>query len=760
MPNNDIQELYQELKNTQSTSAKYAPFLQAMDVLDVEMRELMEPDENGWKLLTPERFQSFSQKYRDAGIKLEQYLSNTASTQDPAELAVREKAKALSEMMSRDAAVFRRYNPSVPGNQKSLPTLLEESRTPVIDISSTNLNSVGGAQSSRLPMTFVDQDGRPVSGVFTKASYYDPMANFNKAVSRATREQGISPQGTALLNNFMSAYKTYYTEHPDPKKPVGTAPDMLDNFFRNCMKNPKGSGWKMSTDKIAAEIAAVNGLTSLEVKQAIGKKALDTLASGMRSMAFETYINNAEVGMIDKARIDTKNAGMSIVAELLGCPKVVCRAKPMKIRDGKGNLIEGTFMEMAKGIDPNSPGKEGQRIGATSLKKAAPEGLEAIADLQVLDYLCGNVDRHGGNLFYQFDDRGRLIGVQGIDNDSSFGTYVPQLGKDAVRRLPVAPNMGVISKKTADIILNTSPAELAFALRGTIDEPSIKACCDRLNVMKHVINLSREKLNQNTREIKYPFLRELTTQEFGETDIEQLTDKKHNNHFRECNERMAWFGMSNSIGGPISAKMVGSENRATQAGLYGQFNVADQMSRKLKEKTSFFRGSSSQNYKDIEEAVREYKRLQNRILNRIINSEAKKANGDASPDVVFGQYVTALDISKMRQGLLKIKTAANKYAVEKRAEVARNGKTPEDDQYIKDRIDLAEEISAYVDKHLELTEDEKATLESNDRRSMEDYVRGQKSAADNELNINADNAVPKNINGNGHEPEGPVQGLV
>ena len=338
-------------------------------------------------------------------------------------------------------------------------------------------------------------------------------------------------------------------------------------------------------------------------------------------MAFETYINNSEIGMTDKARIDTKNAGMSIVAELLGCPNVICRAQPMKIRDAKGNLIEGTFMQMAKGVDPNRPTREGQNASKSSLNHTDGRGLESIADLQVIDYICGNVDRHGGNLFYQFDEKGKFIGDQGIDNDSSFGTKVPQLSKDAVRRLPVAPNMGAISKKTADIIMNTSPAELAFTLRGTIDEPSIQACCDRLYVMQHVITLSRRKLDPNTREIKYPYLRELTTKEFAEADIEKLADKTHKNHFYEIRERMTMIGATAKVANePLSTKMVGSENRATQAG-------------------------------------------------------------------IFGQYVNALDMSKMRQGLLKIKAAADKYATEKVAEVHRNGKQPEDDQYIKGRQD-------------------------------------------------------------------------
>ena len=750
MPDNNIQELYQELKASQSTSQNYAPFLQSMETLDSEMKALMEPDENGWKLLTPERFKSFSEKYRDAGIKLEQYLAGTASTQDPAERLIREKAEKLAALMAKDASVFRRYNPASPRSQKSLPTLLEESRIPVIDISSTNLSSVGGAQSSRVPMSFVGPDGQTMTGVFTRASYFDPLGKFNRAAEKAANQPGVTPQGADLLKNFMSAYKTYYTQNADPKKPVSNAPTMLDRFLRNSRKSTGSTNWTMSTDKIVSEIALVNGMSADAVKQACGKKALNSLASDMKSMAFETYINSFEVGMTDKARVDTKNAGMSIVADLLGVPNVICRAQPVKIKDAKGNIVEGTFMEMARGTDPNSPGREGIRAGKSSLKHTDGRGLESIADLQVLDYICGNVDRHGGNLFYQFDDDGKLIGVQGIDNDSSFGTFTPQLKKDAVRRLPVAPTMGVISKKTADLIMNTSPSELAFALRGTIDEPSIKASCDRLKIMQHVISLSRKQLDQNTRDIKYPYLRELTTEEFANADIKKLTDAKENNHFREVHERLPMIASSaRASNEPLSASLVGSENRATEAGIYGQYKFAGQIEKKLKDKTSFFRGSSSQNYKDIEEAVRDYAKLQLQIRKRINDCKKKAEAGDASPDTIFGQYVTGFDLGKMREGLQKMKTAADKYAVEKRAELTGKGMTLEDDKYIKARIELAEEISRYAGEHLNMSADEKATLESNDRRSMEEYVRSETKPERNPQNPNVENNGLEEANING-----------
>ena len=77
--------------------------------------------------------------------------------------------------------------------------------------------------------------------------------------------------------------------------------------------------------------------------------------------------------------------------------------------------------------------------------------------------------------------------------------------------------------------------------------------------------------------------------------------------------------------------------------------------------------------------------------------------------------------------------------------------TLEDDKYIKARIELAEEISRYAGEHLNISADEKATLESNDRRSMEEYARSETKPERNPQNPNVENngLEEANINGPG-----------
>ena len=79
-----------------------------------------------------------------------------------------------------------------------------------------------------------------------------------------------------------------------------------------------------------------------------------------------------------------------------------------------------------------------------------PEVMHQITDLQVLDYICGNTDRHTGNMVYQFrrSGSGKIIlgGIKGIDNDCSFGT--PDIkGRDQIMKLVKPENMMYITKE-------------------------------------------------------------------------------------------------------------------------------------------------------------------------------------------------------------------------------------------------------------------------------------------------------------------------
>lgn len=747
MPN-QITELYNELRQKQSVSEEYKRYLDAMKKLNDEITALMEPDEKGWKMLDNERMNRLAKLYKMAGAQAEIYLYHTRETKDPAEQQLQEKVRALQAIMAADTAAFRHYNPKSPEELKSLPTILEESRIPVMDQGSKQIKSVGGAQSSRIPMTIIGPDGQPMPGMFTKAEVFDPLGDINRVFSAAAKKAAANGKG--LLDGFMASYRDYYIQNPDKDHPVESNPVMVLNLLRRCRKpNAKDTDFSMSQDNLARELGKVYGMTPEAFKAAVGKDGMKALSAGMERIFFDVNIKTDEVKMSDQTRIDRKNAGMSTVAELLGIRDVVCYARPMKLKGPDGKIVDGTFMAMAKGEDPMAPGRMGHYLDFDGLKHSDGRALESIADLQVLDYICGNIDRHGYNLFYRADTDG-FFGVQGIDNDSSFGQIIKQKGK--TRRMPLLNTMGVISKKTAEQVMNLSTAELSFSLRGLIDDKAIDAACKRLYSLQMQIEASRKKLDPTKQDIKYPYIRELETGDFAKVDMKTLTSKAANNHFREIKRAMSQISSAAKVAneGKEAPRQIGSDNRATEAGVYGQMLKAKEYRKLLSDRTSFWRGSSSDNYIDIDKALKDYQTQMEKLQKRMQTSKEQLKNGSQSPKDQVEQYVTRFDLENMKQSLLKIKAAADKYAQEKRAELAGRHKSLDDDSYVKARIEAAEEISRFANDSQTLSQDEKEFLASNERRSLEQIARTASTAQNN--------AVQNNIvQNNSVQSEGPVR---
>ena len=131
----------------------------------------------------------------------------------------------------------------------------------------------------------------------------------------------------------------------------------------------------------------------------------------------------AMYGATDGASIPDRNVGMSRMADLIGISDNLAPSSKMQVV-ANGELKNGIFMDTASGTDlTRMTREEAQALNDVSFSDQA---LRQIADIQIVDMLCQNTDRHGKNLLYQFkkDENGKVIvdGVKGIDHDCSFGT--------------------------------------------------------------------------------------------------------------------------------------------------------------------------------------------------------------------------------------------------------------------------------------------------------------------------------------------------
>ena len=117
--------------------------------------------------------------------------------------------------------------------------------------------------------------------------------------------------------------------------------------------------------------------------------------------------------MAQGGTIDKRNVAMSKVSDQLGVVNVIAQSRNAEVlMDGK--LVEGVFMDNARGITFTKIKADDP---AANLKSAVFDGsmaLRDLAELQILDYICLNIDRHNENMLFEFSPDGKqCIGVQG-----------------------------------------------------------------------------------------------------------------------------------------------------------------------------------------------------------------------------------------------------------------------------------------------------------------------------------------------------------
>ena len=213
-----------------------------------------------------------------------------------------------------------------------------------------------------------------------------------------------------------------------------------------------------------------------------------------------------------ETNVTNRNVATSRIAELLGLHGVVEESKTVKVRDyASGKVYKGNLMSVAKGEEAADAAAEvgnkakvhGTDIGArekTALSSFAPTIQKDLTSLQVLDYICGQSDRHMHNFFMEKDKSGKKYAhVHGIDNDASFstGTKLDAYGSRFVltrskMRAVVHPDKNQLvipymDKQLAINIVNLSPDMVRFALKDLLHDRYVEKAIKRLQNVQEAI---------------------------------------------------------------------------------------------------------------------------------------------------------------------------------------------------------------------------------------------------------------------------------
>ena len=459
--------LFAEDYNKAKSSSEYKNVLDALHQLSLCTDQIEAPD-NPEGRMTPDSYQELCSAYEQVVVACGEFFTKNMK-HTSFEISRINLVKELGTVASRDLKMINGLNKENPGTLKNA---VKEARISKLRFSTENLPKTGGVQSTRIPIKKTNGQ----KGYFTAATTYNLDQMWTEAV-------------TKQIKNIPKQYREIFEK-------LKTDITLQTAFVRSLPKTLHDVKFtKNSTSFALATPLSDMGFGSFEEVQEMldnnekmGQAVLD-IAHGI--LDHKITIGFMESAGINKnARIDLRNCAMSNMAKLLCHSELLAEAKPMEIYiDGKA--VDGVFMENAEGVDINN-------LNADNDIKTTPENffnshaLSQLADLQVLDYICGNVDRHNGNIIFQFeklpDGTQRVQSIKGIDNDCSFGTI--QLNKEERVFLKMAgpAGIGYINKEMADKLANMNIDVLKLVLANDgLSHDEIKAASDRMEMVKELI---------------------------------------------------------------------------------------------------------------------------------------------------------------------------------------------------------------------------------------------------------------------------------
>ena len=561
--------LLRDLRQQSEAEGKSVPgladYLKQMDEVDREMERLS--TRNSWNVaptLEAEDKEKLQTMIRTAAAAGEQYLENVREARKGGKKISLKKGVPymVSQAQGLLAGDLQTINLYEPDMALTLPQLMEQSRTKTLILSGKDMQRLRGNQNSRIPIALKTPDGGEYRGVYTKADYSRTEQMIQGVIDSAVAEgraDGLTENELGELQGIRGKMRHYLaTDEKLREEYPGLANldvNALDDatVFLLVTEVHTGKGDRMNRLSFQwRSFADHMGLNEDKYEQALrefGYKAVN-----LRYKKTAQMINTLDLKVKEGSRIDSRNSAMSAVADMMGVPSLLARSTNMRFTDGKGNMQEGTVMDFSKGLDLNDDRKLYARVnddpfGGPDSWKA----LKQLADMQILDCICGNVDRHGGNLMYIVDKNGYIVGVQGIDNDSSFGNFV--LKNKAYNRLPGLKDMNFISKSMRDEIMGTDPTMLRFSLRGRgLSEEQLDYTVQRLQQVQEAIRKGEEhykgkKIDANDKKpFDKGFLRVVSDEEFKNLTLKKMYSVSRDRNGFEVAQRNLFSEVAETIG--------------------------------------------------------------------------------------------------------------------------------------------------------------------------------------------------------------------
>ena len=210
----------------------------------------------------------------------------------------------------------------------------------------------------------------------------------------------------------------------------------------------------------------------------------------------------------EKVNMTKRNVATSRMAAMLGLEDLVAKSETAEMYDeATGTTIRGNLMAQAKGDMSGSEFAKKAKGGKKNIDLTDTSDIPDVTinttgkfqrdmcNLQVLDVICGQVDRHQNNFLVSANESGELSGLQGIDNDASFGLNerTEWIGgnihsRDVYKSDTGEMTLPYMDRNLAERIRGIDPEMIKYALSDLLKEDEIQAVITRLGKLRSALD--------------------------------------------------------------------------------------------------------------------------------------------------------------------------------------------------------------------------------------------------------------------------------
>lgn len=196
------------------------------------------------------------------------------------------------------------------------------------------------------------------------------------------------------------------------------------------------------------------------------------------------YLMGKQINLEEGSNITNRNVATSRMAELLGVKDIVANSSKISYVDTDGKLKKGIIMEDAGDLEyADAKGTE-----------ISSKGIMDLANLYILDIICGQVDRNFGNIMVKSTGRygkDKIEAIKGIDNDFAFGNLSYSDMKQT--RRGKMDWIIIFEKNFTKNVLEVSDEAVKYVMADLLTEKEMDSLLNRLHgVQKHIGKIKKK----------------------------------------------------------------------------------------------------------------------------------------------------------------------------------------------------------------------------------------------------------------------------